>query len=149
MKTKEIVQKKLEFILDLNSKKNLTPLPELMSDIHSTAKQKGWWDNGERNTGELLMLIVSELSEAMEADRKGSVSGYEEFIKEYNSSDDRVSWVELFEKHIRGTLEEEMADATIRIFDMCEKMLPDFAMVMMLKMEYNKLRPYRHGGKKY
>ena len=149
MKTKEITQKKIGFILELNSKKNLTPIAELMAEIHHTARQKGWWENGERNTGELLMLIVSELAEAMEADRKGKVSGYDKFLEEYNSSNDDVSWVEIFEKNVRGTLEEEMADATIRIFDMCEKMLPDFAMVMMLKIEYNKLRSYKHGGKKY
>ena len=44
---------------------------ELSQEIHKNAKDKGFYDNVEKNTGELLMLAVSELSEAFEADRKG------------------------------------------------------------------------------
>lgn len=39
-------------------------------EIHKEARNKGFWDS-ERETGTLLMLCVSELSEALEADRKG------------------------------------------------------------------------------
>jgi hypothetical protein len=44
-------------------------LNEISKQIHENAKAKGFWDK-DRNHGEMLMLIVSEVSEAMEADRK-------------------------------------------------------------------------------
>lgn len=45
---------------------------ELIAKAHGAAKAKGFWDK-ERNTSELLMLIVSECGEALEAHRKGKV----------------------------------------------------------------------------
>ena len=41
---------------------------EIVKEIHETNKSKGFWDK-DRNIGELLMLTVSELSEALEAHR--------------------------------------------------------------------------------
>lgn len=63
-------------------------LNELAKQIHQNAKSKGFWDK-EREIGTRLMLCVSELAEAMEADRMGKYSdtleittypdGYEEW----------------------------------------------------------------------
>ncbi len=44
-------------------------LNELAKQFHERAKAKGFWDE-PKETGTLLMLMVSELSEALEADRK-------------------------------------------------------------------------------
>jgi NTP pyrophosphatase (non-canonical NTP hydrolase) len=44
-------------------------MKKLITQAHEMAKSKGFWDE-ERNISELLMLTVSELSEAMEALRK-------------------------------------------------------------------------------
>jgi NTP pyrophosphatase (non-canonical NTP hydrolase) len=77
-----------------------TPLNELSRACH--AANHTWWHDlktGERlnrNKGELLMLIVSEISEAMEGERK-------------NLMDDKLPH--------RKMVEVEMADALIRIFD--------------------------------
>ncbi len=35
-------------------------------EVHDTAREKGWWDK-ERNDGEMIALMHSELSEALEA----------------------------------------------------------------------------------
>lgn len=75
-------------------------LNQLSREIHSA--NSTWWHDpktGERlirNKGELLMLIVSEISEAMEGERK-------------NLMDDKLPH--------RKMAEVEMADALIRIFD--------------------------------
>lgn len=43
---------------------------ELAKEINETARSKGFWDH-ERNMGEMLMLAVSELAEALEEHRDG------------------------------------------------------------------------------
>ncbi|MEI2422137.1 hypothetical protein V6O07_17795, partial [Arthrospira platensis SPKY2] len=55
------------------SKENLLcqGLNESARIIHKNNKEKGFWDT-EKNVGELLMLVVSELGEAMEAHRKSN-----------------------------------------------------------------------------
>ena len=43
----------------------------LADEVHATAREKGWWDT-QRNNGELIALMHSELSEALEALRHGN-----------------------------------------------------------------------------
>ncbi|WP_078434250.1 MazG nucleotide pyrophosphohydrolase domain-containing protein [Metabacillus halosaccharovorans] len=92
----------------------------LCSQAYKTAKSKGW-HNEPRETGTLLALIHSEVSEALEADRKGD---QENFV-------------------------EELADVCIRIFDLCGSKKIDLEKAILEKMNRNKERSYRHGGKKY
>lgn len=76
------------------------PLNTLAKECHE-ANQTWWHDPATgarltRNKGELLMLIVSEVAEAMEGERK-------------NLMDDKLPH--------RKMAEVELADALIRIFD--------------------------------
>lgn len=113
----------------------------LQYTIHRQNRDAGWWNDIhtgqplQRNTGELLMLCVSELAEAMEADRKGLM-------------DDKLT-------HRKG-LEVELADAVIRIFDMAGGLNLDLPGAIVEKLEFNanradhKLDARRaDGGKKY
>lgn len=89
---------------------------------HRGAKDKGFWAK-ERNVGEMLMLIVSELGEAIEAHRKGSRGLL-----------------------VKDTFEDELADTVIRLFDMCGGLGIDLEKQMEWKLEFNKSRAERHGA---
>lgn len=94
------------------------------------------------------MLIVSELSEALEADRKGKFCKTEICnIVGLNESDD-ILFKEVFEDLVKDTFQDELADATIRIFDLAYKMGIDLESYIIVKMRYNSLREFKH-GKKY
>lgn len=116
----------------------------LTQQCHGAAKAAGWWIN--QKTGESvtdnpycfsnkLMLMVSELSEAMEGDRKGLM-------------DDKLPH--------RPMREVELADAVIRIFDTAGAYGLDLAGAIAEKMAFNAKRPdhkpenrMQAGGKAY
>jgi NTP pyrophosphatase (non-canonical NTP hydrolase) len=93
----------------------------LCKEAFETAKEKGWHDQ-PREMGTILCLIHGEVSEAMEADRRQE--GW-----------DRVT--------------EELADVCIRIFDLCGSLNLNLEKAITEKMEFNKGRSYKHGGKTY
>ena len=41
-------------------------LTALVHESHQTAVSKGWWEDGDRNVGEMLCLMHAEISEALE-----------------------------------------------------------------------------------
>lgn len=115
-------------------------LNEAAKSIHADAKRKGFWDS-DRETGTLLMLMVSELAEAMEADRHGRVANIEKFDKDVKDTTMEIS----FQNHIKDTLEDEMADTMIRILDFCGAKGIDIEWHINKKLEYNRSRAHKHG----
>lgn len=101
-------------------------LNELANDIYETNKEKGFWDK-ERNVGEMLMLVNSELGEAMEAHRKDLMDDH---LPNYKGFD------------------VEVVDAIIRLFDMAGGLNIDLDKIMSEKLAYNASRERLH-GKKY
>lgn len=124
-------------------------LTELSKEIHQDNREKGFWDK-ERNVGEMLMLIVSELGEAMEALRKEKICD-DETIKDLcnssKSSDFRGYLHDDFLKYVKDTFQDEMADTLIRLLDLCGGLGIDIQSHVELKLAYNKLRPHKHGKK--
>lgn len=122
-------------------------IQEAVKEIAKIAQDKGFWDN-ERNTGELLMLTTSELGEALEADRAGryAEASHTDFEDLYDLSDDEFKAI--FEKNIKDTFEDEIADAVIRLFDLSAYKGIEITEHIRAKMRYNSLRPRLH-GKRY
>lgn len=96
---------------------------ELIQVAHADAKAKGWWDE-PRNTGELLMLIVSECGEALEAHRNGRMGDLQQFDARYPERNCELSeeaslslFRNAFEDYIKDSFSDELADIVIRIAD--------------------------------
>lgn len=100
-------------------------LRTLQHEIHSTALEKGWWDK-LRNEGEIIALIHSEATEALEAVRN-------------NHPDSR--------KIPYQEVEEELADIAIRLMDYAEHKQYRLPESILSKLDYNQSRSYRHGNK--
>ncbi len=102
-----------------------------------------------------LMLIVSELSEALEADRKGKDAHKlplpieKSLLCRIGDRDfDKSTWKNYFESYIKETIQDEIADALLRIMDLCGRYNIDIDTHVAIKSYYNSLRKQKH-GKKY
>lgn len=118
-------------------KKNVNELRDL---CFRESYKNGWHtdENGQilnKNKGEMISLMHSEISEALEGERKG-----------------------LMDCHLplRPMAEVELADAIIRIMDYCGKWEYDIGGAIEEKLEYNKTREdhkrqsrMQNGGKKF
>lgn len=97
----------------------------LVDQCHGAAKAAGWYTDLKTglpkvmNVGERLMLVVTEISEGMEGHRK-------------NKMDDHLPH--------RKNIEVELADAVIRIGDLCGDLGLDLGGAIAEKMAYNATR---------
>ncbi len=191
---------------------------ELRDEIHAIAVEHGWHET-KQPSSHWLCLVISELMEAVEADRKGIKSQIVRFnkdmdylIHEFKLYGERYNkaFMDEFSRYIKDTVEDELADAVIRLLDfagetgtdidimanllehnkryvatadtrftgfifalcgiltndernidwvirnslqridyICRSLGIDLNPFIRLKIEYNRLRPYKHGGKEY
>ena len=122
-------------------------LNQLAKEIHEANVKKGFYDE-KREFGTLLMLVTSELAEALEADRKGRNCEATIRSKSMFSVEDNDTFKTLFENYVKDTKEDEIADTMIRLFDLAGHLGMDLDFHVKNKLRYNSLRGRKH-GKKY
>ena len=111
-------------------------LNELSKKIHQDNVERGFYDE-QREVGTNLMLVVSELGEAIEADRKCKHAN----LEAYELAPTEIS----FKTYIKDTFEDEIADTFIRLFDLCGLYGIDIEKHIETKLAYNRTRGYKHG----
>ena len=131
-------------------------IKSVAEQTYATAKEKGWWPKAREETtpeeiSNKLMLTVSELAEALEELRNDQPHIYYSLEHEDNGVKFRMPLRPDEEVRCPPAKPEgfgiELADAVIRIFDLAEHMGIDMGEMLMIKMHFNKTRPFRHGGK--
>ena len=85
---------------------------ELRDRAYQCACEHGFHDK-EYSDAHWLMLIVSEMAEAVDADRKGKKANIDAFERLYSGSDSKFG----YEKLIKGSVGEELSDIVIRCLD--------------------------------
>ena len=113
-------------------RQKMISINSLQKEIHKNAVSHGWWDS-KREFGTLIALCHSELSEALEENRKGIPIN-----QTYYTESGKMEGVP-----------SELADTVIRIMDICEYYGIDLEKVILEKHEYNKDREFRHGNKNF
>jgi len=118
----------------------------LAYQIHKNAVEKGWWElsdldviNPTNFIASKLLLIVTEVAEATEELRHNNIDVYLKGDEKNNPKPEGLI--------------VELADTIIRCLDLAESLhrqgfvSQSIGEIILQKMEYNKTRTYKHGGK--
>ena len=91
---------------------------DLATKAHENAVKHGFWERKLSNE-HCLCLVLTEVCEAVEADRKGNHADYDGYSKMPNKQAG-------FEQFIKSSVEDELADVAIRLADLAGALGVDF-----------------------
>ena len=96
-------------------------LAELSKSVYSNAYRHGWHKQYQ-SAEHWLGLIMSEVGEAIDADRKSKRAKLDSFMAKapnlFPKDKDDAKWKKAFENYIKDTVEDELSDVVIRLLDM-------------------------------
>ena len=143
---------------------------QMMHEVHENARDHGWWDahkvEGDPDGAPLrdltvdeilskVMLVVTELSEAVEDARLPGFHPQELYFQVFMAPNGRLTAADFFVdqgRHV-GPKDKpegfgvEIADAVIRLLDLADAMRIDLPRLIEMKHQFNKTREFRHGNK--
>lgn len=93
-------------------------LTELRDRAYRVACDKGFHDE-QKPDAVYKMLIITEIAEAVQADRKGQHAHKDKFLASLKPDDDNEMFSMLYEQYIKNSVEDELADIIIRMLDYC------------------------------
>ncbi len=106
-------------------------ITKVSREINQMAHEKGWWDeDNPRSFGDVCMMIVTEVAEAVEHYR--------------NNKGINQTW---YQNGKPDGVPIEFADIAIRLFDAAYEYDIDLEGAIIEKMNYNSTRSHRHGKK--
>lgn len=106
-------------------------LNKLRDEAYQNAVEHGWHDE-DLSTEHFLCLVISELMEAVQAERKGKHADriqFENYMSLREKSDEEFKYA--FAHGIKDSVEDELADVCIRIFDLAGLRGVDFSKVSL------------------
>jgi NTP pyrophosphatase (non-canonical NTP hydrolase) len=129
----------------------VTTIADLQAQVHKVSQDKGWWA-AERTVGDLIALMHSELTEALEEYREGREPDDVYYTCHELGADGRVVGSSVAESRSEippGTLARpegvavQLGDCVIRILDFCARLGVDLETLLEEKVAYNERYPYR------
>ena len=136
----------------------------LRDKAYEIAKNSGFHEE-EISDKHYLVLVISELMEALEAYRKGNClyeneDKYMDVQSKINDCYNNYEFKECFEKYIKDTFEDELADTVIRLLDLAgykkirvyqeylnlsveNKSIPEHIFILISKLSSDFYLPYR------
>lgn len=96
-------------------------LTKVQHQIWNIATNHGWHEQ-PKSPEHWCGLIMTEMAEAVEADRNGRRAYMESFNERMSNLDGSDEcFKEMYKRYIKGSIEEEFADVVIRILDMTQE----------------------------
>jgi NTP pyrophosphatase (non-canonical NTP hydrolase) len=96
-------------------------LSKVQHQIWNIATNHGWHEQ-PKSPEHWCGLIMTEMAEAVEADRNGRRADMESFNERMSNLDGSDEcFKEMYKRYIKGSIEEEFADVVIRILDMTQE----------------------------